>query len=142
MQLSADFLSITSESCTGYNCNRHVIGSISCLITDEVALHAMRPSFTMVHVMAPRRDIADDASKRKILRRRQVLERTGLSYSTIWRYERDGKFPARVVLTDSGLAVGWYDDEVTEFIASRIRSSGKPIPRRQSDPTVHDEAAD
>jgi prophage regulatory protein len=53
----------------------------------------------------------------KFIRLRDVEERTGLSDTTIWRYERAGNFPARRRL---GLnAVGWLDTEVDEWIKSR-----------------------
>jgi len=67
---------------------------------------------------------AKQAKADRILRRRQVLERTGLSDTTLWRYERDGKFPKRRVLTDSGL-VGWRESEVTAWIADRLRGGGR-----------------
>jgi predicted DNA-binding transcriptional regulator AlpA len=41
----------------------------------------------------------------KIIRSKEVQELTGLSRTTIWRLEREGKFPARVPLTASN--VGW-----------------------------------
>ena len=50
-----------------------------------------------------------------IIRRPAVLDRTGLSYTTIWRLEGAGKFPARVRLTDSG-RVGWFAAEIDEWI--------------------------
>jgi predicted DNA-binding transcriptional regulator AlpA len=62
---------------------------------------------------------------RNIIRKREVRKRTGgLSDTTLWRYERDGKFPKRVVLSEPGL-VGWYEDEIDEWIHDRIRSGGK-----------------
>jgi hypothetical protein len=33
-----------------------------------------------------------------LIKKREVLRRTGLSYVTIWKKERDGKFPQRVQL--------------------------------------------
>lgn len=41
----------------------------------------------------------------KIIRSKEVQALTGLSRTTIWRLEREGKFPARVPLTASN--VGW-----------------------------------
>ena len=64
----------------------------------------------------------------KILRRREVCDRTGLSYTTIWRYERAGLFPRRVQLnpnvTGMNSAVGWLESEVAEWIHRRIRVGG------------------
>ena len=53
----------------------------------------------------------------KFIRLRDVEERTGLSDTTIWRYERAGNFPSRRRL---GLnAVGWLDTEIDQWIKSR-----------------------
>lgn len=65
----------------------------------------------------------------KIIRRREVCERVGLSYTTIWRYERDGLFPQRIQLksnaTGMRAAVGWHSDEVDAWIHDRIRVAGR-----------------
>jgi predicted DNA-binding transcriptional regulator AlpA len=65
----------------------------------------------------------------KIIRRREVCERVGLSYSTIWRYEQQGLFPQRVQLnpnaTGMTAVVGWRSDEVDEWIYSRLRVAGR-----------------
>ncbi len=61
---------------------------------------------------------------RNILRRAAVKQRTGLSDATIWRYERSGKFPERILLTDAG-SVGWFEDEVDAWIHTRVRGRGR-----------------
>ena len=53
----------------------------------------------------------------RILRDAAVQERTGLSKSTRWRLERDGKFPQRVRL--SANAVGWREEEINHWLESR-----------------------
>jgi len=53
----------------------------------------------------------------KILREPQVADRTGLSKSTRWRQERDGKFPKRVHL--SAHTVGWREHEINQWIETR-----------------------
>jgi prophage regulatory protein len=55
----------------------------------------------------------------KFLRRSEVCDRTGLSYPTIWRYERAGKFPARRELGPN--SVGWIEKEVEHWIESRSK---------------------
>jgi len=66
-----------------------------------------------------------------ILRRKQVLERIPLSYVQIRRLEKQGRFPARVLLGDEptnhtyGAPCGWYEDEVDAWINSRIRAGGQ-----------------
>ena len=84
---------------------------------------------------------------RKILRKAAVRERTGLSDASIWRYERDNKFPKRIVLSESGL-VGWYADEIDGWVHDRVRAGGRrpifvaPAKPRQVAPTVSGNGAD
>ncbi len=54
-----------------------------------------------------------------ILRTRQVIEATGLSRSSLWRYERDSRFPRRLRLGPN--AVGWLESEIEEWLKSRPR---------------------
>ena len=49
---------------------------------------------------------------------------TGLSRVTIWREEREGRFPARVQLT--GNRVGWYGHEIKAWMESRPRVNLAP----------------
>lgn len=53
----------------------------------------------------------------RILRQSEVLARTGLGRTTLWRLEKRGEFPARRRIT--GNIVGWIESEVEEWIASR-----------------------
>jgi predicted DNA-binding transcriptional regulator AlpA len=54
-----------------------------------------------------------------ILRTSDVTRLTGLSRTTLWRLERQGKFPTRIRL---GLnSVGWRDDEVRRWVETRPR---------------------
>jgi len=55
----------------------------------------------------------------KILRTPEVIGLTGLSRATIWRLERKGKFPSRLRLSEN--AIGWHEDEIMQWIASRPR---------------------
>ena len=59
----------------------------------------------------------------KILRMAEVVELTGLSRVTVWRLERDGRFPARLQLSRN--AVGWRDDEVIDWVQSRPRVASR-----------------
>lgn len=64
----------------------------------------------------------------KLLRFRGVQVKTGgLSRTTIWRLERDGLFPKRRLLT--GKIVAWDEDEIDDWIKSRIQEFG-PAPSR------------
>jgi len=53
-----------------------------------------------------------------ILRRKQVLARTGLSRSTIYLYIKAGAFPKPVALGPR--AVGWLESDVNGWLAARV----------------------
>lgn len=50
----------------------------------------------------------------KLLRLPEVIEATGLSETTIWRREREGRFPRRRKV--SGNVVAWRSDEIERWI--------------------------
>jgi prophage regulatory protein len=54
-----------------------------------------------------------------ILRLPEVIGRTGLSRTTLWRLERNGQFPRRIYLSRN--SVGWDRDEVSRWLANRPR---------------------
>lgn len=56
--------------------------------------------------------------ERRMLRGTDVVKRTGLSRTTIWRLERDGDFPKRVTISRG--CVAWPSDEVDAWIDDRI----------------------
>ena len=66
------------------------------------------------------------ATGRRIIRRKAVIAKTGKSYPTIWREVRNNTFPAPIVLGPN--SVGWYEDEVDAWIASRPRVNYAPPP--------------
>jgi prophage regulatory protein len=68
----------------------------------------------------------------RIIRRVQVQSLTGLSRSTIYAGIASGNFPRPVPLGPR--AVGWIEDEVNEWVTSRIAA------RKQS-VTIQDRAA-
>jgi prophage regulatory protein len=57
-----------------------------------------------------------------ILRHPQVLRITGLSRTTLWRLERQGRFPKRLRLASN--SVGWLDADIQRWIESRPRGTG------------------
>ncbi|MDN8068956.1 MULTISPECIES: helix-turn-helix transcriptional regulator [Burkholderia cepacia complex] len=61
----------------------------------------------------------EDSSADRILRRRQVEARTGLSRSTIYRRMQAGTFPPAVAL--GGRLVGWRQADIEEFLANPAR---------------------
>lgn len=54
----------------------------------------------------------------RILRLKEVIEKTGLARSTIYKYVDAGTFPEPIPL--GGRSVGWVDSEVHEWIAVKI----------------------
>ena len=54
-----------------------------------------------------------------ILRRSHVVQRTGLSRSTLYHYMKTGDFPKPVLLGQR--AVGWLESDISDWIAARVR---------------------
>lgn len=73
-----------------------------------------------------KRKIKGTSTGRRIIRKPEVERLTGYSGVQIWRLEGKGQFPSRVEL--SPMAVGWFEDEVIEWIQSRVRRGGKRPP--------------
>jgi prophage regulatory protein len=64
----------------------------------------------------------------KILRLPNVLDRTGLSRSTVYLRVTEGRFPRPMSL--GARAVGWIETEVEEWIARQIEVSREISGRR------------
>lgn len=58
----------------------------------------------------------------RVLRRKQVESRTGLSRSTIYARIAEGLFPRPIDL-GGGKAVGWIESEIDAWLQARIESS-------------------
>lgn len=56
--------------------------------------------------------------KVKILRLKDVIEKTGLSRSTIYLQIAQGRFPKQIQLTGAR-SVGWHEESITQWIESR-----------------------
>ena len=57
---------------------------------------------------------------RRILRRREVEARTGLSRSTLYAQMTEGKFPRPLRLGKR--AVGWMESTISEWLDSRVKT--------------------
>ena len=55
----------------------------------------------------------------KMLRPPEVMARTGLSRTTIWRHVRAGTFPAPLVLGKA--SIGWPESAIKKWLDSRPR---------------------
>ncbi|MGO8915296.1 MAG: helix-turn-helix transcriptional regulator [Stellaceae bacterium] len=60
----------------------------------------------------------------RFLREADVRRRTGLSRTTRWRLERDGKFPPRRQL--SANTVAWWSTEIDAWCQSRVAQAVMP----------------
>ena len=58
----------------------------------------------------------------KILRIKQVIEMTGTSKTTIYRWLNDGVFPKPINL--SAKSVGWLEADINDWIQSKIEARG------------------
>ena len=60
----------------------------------------------------------------RIMRLNEVKAVTGLSKTTIYRFEKEGRFPSRVSLGER--SVGWFENDVEGFLMSlKVQSSGE-----------------
>jgi len=57
---------------------------------------------------------------KRVMRLPEVINRTGLSRSSIYLRLRQGSFPEKINL--GGRAVGWLDSEIDNWIQERISS--------------------
>lgn len=64
------------------------------------------------------------SKKIRFLRLPAVKEITGLSRSSIYDRMKDGTFPTTVKL--GGRAVGWIEDEVSQWAADRVAEARPP----------------
>ncbi len=53
----------------------------------------------------------------KFLKISEVIELTGISRASLYRWEKSGKFPQRRQISQS--RVGWVEEEVREWMATR-----------------------
>jgi len=63
----------------------------------------------------------------RIIRRRTVLARTGLSRSTMYRKIAEGTFPAQIKISING--AGWRESEVNRWVEDPVSWR----PRREGD---------
>ncbi len=56
---------------------------------------------------------------RRFIRLREVLHRTGLGRSTVYRWMDEGRFPKSVRL--GGRSVAWIEHEIDEWLQDRCR---------------------
>ena len=59
----------------------------------------------------------DAKKEERVIRKPELLAMIGLSDPTIWRMEKDGKFPKRIRL--GGNSCGWLFSEVMAFLEQK-----------------------
>lgn len=64
---------------------------------------------------------SDPEKQVRYLRLPQVLVRVGVSWVTLYRWEKKGIFPKRRLLGER--AVGWRENEIDEWCANRPESN-------------------
>lgn len=62
------------------------------------------------------------ADRQRIIRKPELLNMIGLSDPTIWRMEKDGKFPKRLRL--GGNSCGWLESEISGWLTERAAARG------------------
>jgi predicted DNA-binding transcriptional regulator AlpA len=75
-----------------------------------------------------RRDLSKkktEKKRRRLISRKELLERVPLSYPRIWQLIREKKFPEAISLGDRKIA--WYEDVIDAWIASRPVAKLKPL---------------
>jgi prophage regulatory protein len=63
--------------------------------------------------------------KGRFLRKPEVLERTGVSDTTLWRWEQKGLFPKRVPLGPN--IAGWWSPEVDAWEQGRLKARSADV---------------
>ena len=56
-----------------------------------------------------------DSPPSRLVRVREVVERTGLARTTIWRFQKEGRFPPAVRVGDRRIA--WREEDIAAWIA-------------------------
>jgi excisionase family DNA binding protein len=90
------------------------------------------PTDNTVPLPARRRALIESArapSTLRLLSRREVCERVGVSYPTIWAWARTGRFPKARVM--NGGKLGWIESEVESWIRALPLHELKPADEKE-----------
>jgi prophage regulatory protein len=60
--------------------------------------------------------------RQRIIRKPELLNMIGLSDPTVWRMEKEGRFPKRLRL--GGNSCGWLESEILEWLDNRAAARG------------------
>jgi len=67
----------------------------------------------------------------RLVRLPELIALTGVSPSSIWRWERQGEFPARIHI--GARAIGWRLSDINKWLSARC-SEGQPTAPHTVDP--------
>lgn len=67
----------------------------------------------------------------RVIRLKDVMDTTGLSRSTVYKYIFDGVFPKPITLGER--CVGWVESEIHEWVLARIEQRDNASIERKSD---------
>lgn len=65
--------------------------------------------------------MSPDFIHHKFLRLPQVLDITGVSSTTLWRWEKAGRFPKRVHIGPN--TVAWLESDILSWMESHVQKS-------------------
>lgn len=65
--------------------------------------------------------MAEEGAVSKILRKPAVLDRLGVSATTLWRMQRAGTFPPSIQISPG--TVGWIESDIDRWIAARVEAA-------------------
>lgn len=91
-----------------------VINRLKPMLNGLKIVEAQSIASTAIQVIRPTEHLK---VKSEVVSAKELPMLTGLSRATIWRLEKDRKFPARCHLSES--RVGWLRNEVDLWLASR-----------------------
>ena len=75
--------------------------------------------FPFEALQSQRGDGPNETPIRRFIRLREVLHRTGLGRSTVYRWMDEGRFPKSVRL--GGRSVAWIEHEIDEWLQDRCK---------------------
>lgn len=64
-------------------------------------------------------DLTSDQKVGRVIRLKEVIHRTGLGRSTIYRWMGEGKFPKAIKL--GGHSVAWVEQDIDRWLTERCR---------------------
>lgn len=73
----------------------------------------------------------------RVLRKPELEHRTGWSGMQIWREEKAGRFPKRIVLGPN--SVGWIEEEVDDWIRARMAARNGTAAKDDDISTANDD---